>query len=87
VIHGQSVRLDAKSLGAHTVLGSGLLLCNYNNSVRTSQEMHYVSTTEICRIMVFGESLFTVRIIWKTQIHSVGRMQSVTDSNHRALKV
>jgi hypothetical protein len=44
----------------------------HTDTVHTSQETHYVSATEPNRLM-----LFIVRTIQNTQIHSVGRMQSV----------
>jgi hypothetical protein len=40
----------------------------YKNSIRTSQETHYVSTRK-------PNLLFTVRTIWNTQIHYVRRMR------------
>jgi hypothetical protein len=43
-------------------------------AVRTSQETHYVSATELSRLMLFGErSLFIVRTARNTQVHCVGR--------------
>jgi hypothetical protein len=49
----------------------------YKNSVRTSQETHYVSATKPNRLMLLGkQSLFTVKTIRNTQIHFVGRMRS-----------
>jgi hypothetical protein len=49
----------------------------YINSVRTSQETHCVSITKPNQLKLLGkQSLFIVRIIWNTQIHCVGRMQS-----------
>jgi hypothetical protein len=44
----------------------------YKSSVRTSQETRHVSATKPNRLM-----LFIVRIIWNTQIHCVGRIQSI----------
>jgi hypothetical protein len=40
----------------------------YTDTVRTSQETHYVSTTDTNRLMLFGkQSLFVVRTIRNTQ--------------------
>jgi hypothetical protein len=51
----------------------------YKNSVRTSQETHYVSAAKPNRLMLFGETvLFVVRTIRNTQIHCVGRMRSIS---------
>jgi hypothetical protein len=44
----------------------------HTDTVRTSQEIHYVSATEPNRLI-----LFTVRTIRNTQMNSVGRMQSL----------
>jgi competence CoiA-like predicted nuclease len=41
----------------------------YTNSVRTSQETHYITATKSNRLM-----LFIVRTIRNTQIHFVGRI-------------
>jgi hypothetical protein len=50
----------------------------HKNPVCTSQETHYVSTTEPTRLMLFREqSLFIVRIIWNTNTLCGGRMQSL----------
>jgi hypothetical protein len=49
----------------------------YINSVRTSQETHYVSITKANRLMLFREIIAVVRIIRNTQTHCVNRMQSV----------
>jgi hypothetical protein len=39
---------------------------------------HYIITTELNRLSCLGEELlFIVRTIWNTQIHCVGRMQSL----------
>jgi hypothetical protein len=48
-------------------------LCG-QNAVSSSQETHYVSATEPNRLK---QSLSIVRTIRNTQIHSVGKMQSV----------
>jgi hypothetical protein len=39
-----------------TVLKTGIILNNIDNSVRTSQETHYVSATEANRTMPFREA-------------------------------
>jgi hypothetical protein len=42
----------------------------YNNSVRTSQETHYVSFTMSSLLILFGkQSLFIVRTVRNTQMH------------------
>jgi hypothetical protein len=47
----------------------------YKNSVRTSQETRYVTTTNPNPLILFREqSRFTVRTIRNTQIHYVQRM-------------
>jgi hypothetical protein len=47
----------------------------YKNSVRTSQETRYVTTTNPNLLILFREqSLFTVRTIRNTRIHYVRRM-------------
>jgi hypothetical protein len=43
----------------------------HTDTVRTSQDAHYVSATGTNLLM-----LFTVRTIWNTQLHCGGRMQS-----------
>jgi hypothetical protein len=49
----------------------------YSNSVRISQETHYVSGTKPNRLMLLGkQSLFIVRTIRNTQIHCVDRIYS-----------
>jgi hypothetical protein len=47
----------------------------YKNVVRTSQETHYVSTTETNRLLMFGQKklLFIVRTIRNAQTHCVGQ--------------
>jgi hypothetical protein len=55
----------------------------YTNSVRTSQEILYVSATEPNRLMLLRETVAViVRTIRNTQIHSVSIMQSVPHRKH-----
>jgi hypothetical protein len=49
------------------------------DTVRTSQETHYVSATEPNRLMLFVEqSLFTVTTLRNTQIQSVPHRKHIT---------
>jgi hypothetical protein len=49
-----------------------LLSILYNNSVRTSEETHYISATKSNQLMLFREK---ISIYFENQIHSVGRTQ------------
>jgi hypothetical protein len=49
----------------------------YTNSVPTSQETHYVSATNINQVILSRDiTAVYCEKHWKTEIHSVGRMQS-----------
>jgi translation initiation factor IF-1 len=57
----------------------------HTNTVRTSQETHYVSATETNRLMLLREqSVFTVRTIWNTQIQET-HYASATEPNRLML--
>jgi hypothetical protein len=67
------LHLNTKSL---TLWRLNAFYITYKNSVRTSQETHYVSTKKPNLLMLFREqSLFTVRTIRNTQIQYVRRMR------------
>jgi hypothetical protein len=55
---------------------SDQLLDNYKNSVRTSQETHYVSARKTNRLILFRKtiSVYCENHTEHTDIHSVGRM-------------
>jgi hypothetical protein len=64
-----------------TVVGFNLYFfyTKYKNSVRTSQETHYVSATKPKQLMLFKEnSLFVVRNIRNIQTHCVGKIKNFT---------
>jgi hypothetical protein len=48
----------------------------YKNSVRTSQEAHYVSTTKPNRLMLFGETVAVYFENHTEHTHCVGKMES-----------
>jgi hypothetical protein len=48
----------------------------YINSVRTSQETHYISATKPNRLMLFREIIAVYRENYTEHIHCVGRLQS-----------
>jgi hypothetical protein len=57
-------------------------------SVRTSQETRHISATKFNWLFCLGkQSLLTVRTIRITQIHSVGRLQSLNMLNQVGLKL
>jgi hypothetical protein len=48
----------------------------YKNSVRTSQETHYVSATETNRLMLFRETVAVYRENHTEHINTLGRLHS-----------
>jgi hypothetical protein len=91
MLFGETVAVYCENHTEHinTLCGQNARDFVYKNSVRTSQETHYVSATETNRLMLFGE-IIAVYCLWESYGTLCGQnegIESDTHSNYSGVKV